>query len=161
MNNRFKFSINESEKNRIRNLHGKYSVINEGMTSSMISQGSELLGDIDMSSEVPSLELQVVIQFVRACMGNFIESQETPFISQASEIVDGMSNAMFEELKKKGIETTPEQTYFLATLGIIRWLNINHGVMMGDMKGTCLEDFINTNSLRSWVPQMFSMGGRD
>ena len=119
------------------------------------------LGDIDTSSEIPTLDLQVAIQFVRACIGNFIESQETPFISQASEIIDGMSNAMFEELKKKGIETTPEQTYFLATLGVIRWLNINQGVMMGDMKGTCLEDFINTNSLRAWVPQMFSMGGQD
>ena len=38
-----RFNINESEKNRIRNLHGNYSVVNEGMASSMISQGSGLV----------------------------------------------------------------------------------------------------------------------
>jgi len=154
-----RFNINESEKNRIRNLHGNYSVINEGMTSALISQGGvwigELIHKLGYDVEVPSLDVQVAIQFVKTCMGNFVESQETPLISQASRIVDGMANAIFEKAKESEIQLNTDQTYFLVTLGIIRWLNKREGVMEEDISGTCLEEFINTNNLQGWIQHMF------
>ena len=158
-----RFNLNESEKNRIRNLHGNYSVINEGMTSALISQGGvwigELIHKLGYDVEVPSLDVQVAIQFVKTCMGNFVESQETPLISQASRIVDGMANAIFETSKESGISLTPDQTYFLTTVACIRWLNNREGVMEEDISGTCLEEFINTNSLQDWIPHMFVIAG--
>ena len=176
MNNRFKFKINESEKNRIRRLHrnySEYSVIREGMASSLVSNVSLPIGAITDAIEddivIPSLSRGMVISLLTGCVNDFM-GWDFKTEDESGAIVDDIFNSLVRETqtdvwKTTGIDLEDDQIYFFIGYVLVAYVYEAAGeeLTTSELGGeeeddddglTCVREFIVANNLQDWANKM-------